>query len=164
MEASEELLTIAELGIGLAGFSGVVVAFNRGGGLRSSDRFRFIGLFSSAISVVIVAFVPFGFHHAGQTGHALWMGSSAVQLACWISIFLLLGIRFRPQFDADEQLSSWVSVPLYVLSALIPILQFANLMGWPMEPGPLLYLAGLILWLVSTSFLFALLVVFGARK
>ena len=163
MEASEELLTIAELAIGLAGFSGVVVAFNRGGGLRPTDRFRFIALFTSALSVLVVAFVPFGFHHAGQTGRVLWMGSSAVQLVSWLAIFLVLGIRFRPEFDTDEQLSNWVSVPLYGLSSLIPILQFANLMGWPMEPGPLLYLAGLILWLVSTCFLFALLVVFGAR-
>ena len=164
MEASEELLTIAELAIGLAGFSGVVVAFNRGGGLRPTDRFRFIALFTSAITVLIVAFVPFGFHHAGQAAPALWMASSAVQLVFWVSIFLVLGIRFRPEFDTDEQLSNWVSVPLYGLSFLIPILQFANLIGWPMKSGPLLYLAGLILWLVTTSFLFALLVVFGARK
>ena len=92
------------------------------------------------------------------------MGSSVVQLVSWVSIFLVLGIRFRPEFGTDEHLSNWVSVPLYGLSFLIPILQFANFIGWPMESGPLLYLAGLILWLVSTSFLFALLVVFGARK
>ncbi len=165
MEASEELLTIAELAIGLAGFSGIVVAFNRGGGLRSTDRFRFLVLFTSALSVVVVAFVPFGFHHAGQAGPALWMGSSAIQLVSWVSIFLVLGIRLRPEFDnANEQLSNSVSVALYGLSFLIPILQVANIIGWPMESGPLLYLAGLVLWLVTTSFLFALLVVFGARE
>ncbi len=158
------VVILKELAIGLAGFSGVVVAFNRGGGLHPTDRYRFIALFSSALSVLVVAFVPFGFHHAGQTGPALWMGSSAVQLVSWVSIFLFLGIRFRPEFDTDEQLSNWVSVPLYGLSFLIPILQFANFIGWPMESGPLLYLAGLILWLVTTSFLFALLVVFGARE
>ncbi len=164
MEASEELLTISELAIGLAGFSGVVVAFTRGGALRPTDRFRFITLFTSALSVLVVAFVPFGFHHAGQTGPTLWMASSAVQLVSWVSIFVVLGIRFRPEFDTDEQLPNWVSVSLYGLSFLIPILQFANFIGWPMESGPLLYLAGLILWLVTTAFLFALLVVFGARE
>jgi hypothetical protein len=34
MEAREELLTIAEIAVGLAGFSGVVVAFLQRGGLR----------------------------------------------------------------------------------------------------------------------------------
>ena len=92
------------------------------------------------------------------------MGSSAVQLVSWVSIFLVLGIRFRPEFDTDEQLSNWVSVPLYGLSFLIPVLQIANIIGWPMGSGALLYLGGLTLWLVSTSFLFALLVVFGARE
>ena len=92
------------------------------------------------------------------------MASSAVQLVSWVSIFVVLGMRFRPEFDTDEQLSNWVSVSLYGLSFLIPILQVANIIGWPMESGPLLYLAGLILWLVTTAFLFALLVVFGARE
>ena len=77
MEASEELLTIAELAIGLAGFSGVVVAFNRGGGLRPTDSFRFIALFCSALSVLVVAFVPFGFHYAGQAGPALVLGNGS---------------------------------------------------------------------------------------
>ena len=107
--------------------------------------------------------LPFGFHHAGQAGPALWMGSSAIQLVSWVSIFLVLGIRFRPDFE-NEPLSNSVSVALYGLSFLIPILQVANIIDWPMESGPLLYLAGLILWLVTTSFLFALLVVFGARE
>ncbi len=44
MEASDELLTIAELAVGLAGFSGVVVAFTRQGELSLTDRYRFIGL------------------------------------------------------------------------------------------------------------------------
>jgi hypothetical protein len=164
MEASEELLTIAELAIGLAGFSGIVVAFNRGRGLRHVDRFRFIALFSTALSALVLAFVPFGFHHAGQAGPALWMGSSAVALVFWVSSVLLLAIRFRPEFPADEQLSIWVTAPLYGLASLNPISQIANFMGWPMESGPLLYLAGLILWLVASSFLFALLVLLGASE
>ena len=164
MEASGELLTIAELAIGLAGFSGVVVAFTRGKGLRPTDRYRFIALFSLAISALVLAFVPFGFHHAGQAGSALWMRSSVVMLAFWVSVFLLLGVRFRPEFSADEQISNWLSAPLWGLSLLTPLLQVANLIGWPMESGPLLYLSGLILWLVTSSFFFALLVLFGARE
>jgi hypothetical protein len=58
MEASNELLVVAELAIGLAGFSGVVVAFRRNGGLRAPERFLFIALFTSSLSAGFLAFVP----------------------------------------------------------------------------------------------------------
>ena len=164
MEASDELLTIAELAIGLAGFSGVAVAFTRRGGLRPVDRFRFIALFSQALSIVVLAFVPIGFHHAGQVGPALWMGSSAVMLVLGVSAAWLLGVRFRPAFPADEQFSRQLSTVTYGLPILNLFLQLANLVGWPMESGALLYLAGLILHLVTAALLFAFLVLFGARE
>ncbi len=65
MEASDELLTIAELAVGLAGFSGVVVVFRGQGGLRLVDRFRFLSVLSQALTVLVLAFVPFGFRHGG---------------------------------------------------------------------------------------------------
>ena len=141
MEASDELLTIAELAIGLAGFSGVVVAFTQRGALRQTDLFRFIALFSLALAALVLAFVPFGFHHAGQSGTAIWRGSSAIMLVFTICSFWLLGVRFSPEFPADEQLSRPVSVLVYGPALLSVVFQGANLVGWPMEPGPLLYLA-----------------------
>lgn len=58
MEGADELLTIAELSIGIAGFSGVVAAFLQNGGLHPFDRSRFINLFSLSFSTLIPAFVP----------------------------------------------------------------------------------------------------------
>ena len=158
------MLTIAEMAIGLAGFSGVAVAFTRRGGFRQTDRFRFIALFSQALSVVVLAFVPIGFHHAGQVGPALWMGSSAVMLVVWVSSFWLLGVRFRPEFPADEQFSKQLSAVTYSPPILNVSLQVANLVGWPMESGALLYLAGLILYLMTAALLFAFLFLFGAKE
>ena len=66
MEASDELLTIAELAIGLAGFSGVVIAFAHQGGLRAVDRFFFIALISIAGTAALLAFVPGVFHRAHE--------------------------------------------------------------------------------------------------
>ena len=164
MEASDELPTIAELAVGLTGFSGVVVAFTQRGAPRRTDLFRFIALFSIAFAALVLAFVPFGFHHAGQSGTALWRGSSAVMLMVWICSIWLLGIRFSPEFPADEQFSRPVSVLVYGPALLNVTFQVANLVGWPMEPGPLLYLASLILWLFTAALMFAFLVLFGAKQ
>ena len=71
MEATNELLTIAELAIGLVGFSGVVVAFTRGDALRKADWFYFIALVSSAAITALLAFIPFLVHHAGLVGPSL---------------------------------------------------------------------------------------------
>ena len=163
MEASDELLTIAELAIGLAGFSGVVVVFRGQGGLRLVDRFRFLSVLSQALTVLVLAFVPFGFHYAGQSGQALWMGSSAVMVVFLLSSAWLLGIRFRPDFSVqDEQLPKSVEAVIWCVSTLNLLLAVANLVGWPLRSGVLFYLAALISWLLVAGFLFATLVIYGA--
>ncbi len=164
MEASDELLTIAELAIGLAGFSGVAVVFRGREGLRIVDRYRFMSVLSVSLSVLVLAFVPFGFHHAGQVGPALWMGSSAIMVVFWFSSAWLLGVRFRPDFSAvDEQLPKQVEFVIWGLGTLNLVLAVANLSGWPMQSGALFYLAALVSWLVVAAFLFAFLVLFGAN-
>lgn len=164
MEASDELLTIAELAIGLAGFSGVVVAFTQRGELRAADRYRFIALFSQALSVVFLAFVPLGFHHAGQVAPTVWTASSAVMLLVWVFTAWLLRVRLMPEFSDDERLPKYSVGVIWGIGILNPLLQSANVIGWPMGSGPLLYLAGLILWLSVTAFFFASLVLYRAKE
>lgn len=81
MEAADELLTLAELAIGLAGFSGVVVAFAHQGELTPLDRWRFAGLLSLSMGAAVAAFVPSIFHHLGFSGAPLWRASSLTFLA-----------------------------------------------------------------------------------
>ena len=96
MEASEVLLTIAEMAIGLAGFSGVVLAFTYQGRLRPSDRYRFIGLFTQALTVALLCFVPFGFHYASLVGVSIWRGSSSVMVLLTLISAWLTAVRLLP--------------------------------------------------------------------
>ena len=112
MEASDELLTIAELAIGLAGFSGVVVAFTYRGELRATDRYRFIGLFTQALTVALLSFVPFGFHHADQVGAAIWRASSGLAVLFWLFSAWLIGTRLRPEFSSQEALPRYSETAL----------------------------------------------------
>jgi hypothetical protein len=165
MQAIDELLTIAELAIGLSGFSAVVVSFTHRGGLREVDRFSFVALLTTAGTAIVLSFAPFLFNHAGLVGPALWACSSAVMLVLWVVVAASMVSR-------SYRIGLWSSMPLGRPAAAamggIPMLnlplQIGNVVGWPMDPGPLLYVIGLLLWLAVAGMLFAYLVLVGAEE
>ena len=164
MEGSDELLTIAELAVGLAGIAGLVVAFTRQGRLSPTDRFRFIALFSQALFAAGLAFVPFGFHHAGKVGPEIWSASSGVMVVVWVFTAWWLGIHLRPEFSAEEDLPRSFWVALLGPSVLSLFLQIANFIGWPTAPGVLPYLFGLLAWLLVSALLFATIILYRADE
>ena len=153
MEAVDELLTVAELAIGLAGFSGVVVAFRRSGGLRAPERFLFIGLITTALCAGFLAFVPFCFHLAGQSGPTLWKSSSAVMVLVWASVAWPLFRSIPAAMWSAPPLGKVGMVVSAGLPVLIPLFQITNIVGWQTDSGALVYLVGLLLWLLNTSLL-----------
>ena len=164
MEGSDELLTIAELAVGLAGFAGLVVAFTHHGRLRPGDRFRFIVLFSQALFVAALAFVPFGFHNAGQIAPALWSNSSGVAVVVWVCASWWVTVHLRTEFSAGEDLPRSFLAVLVGLPTFNLLLQIANFFGWPMEPGALPYVAGLLLWLSVPALLLVTLILYRAEE
>ena len=164
MEGSDELLTIAELAVGLAGIAGLVVAFTRHGRLVPTDRFRFIALFSQALFVATLAFAPFGFHHAGRAGPALWSASSGVMVVLMVCTAWWVGVHLRPEFSQEERPPKWFYMSVYIPATFNLLLQIANFVGWPMESGVLSYLVGLLLWLSVPALLFASLVLYRAEE
>ncbi len=163
MDASDELLTLAELSIGLAVFSGVVVAFSRGAGLHERDRFFFISLLSVTLSGFFLAFVPFGFHHAGVAGPVAWKGSSLIMLAIAGGVGWALVTRI-PSDLGHNVMGGLGYVVSWGLPAFIFAFQLANITAWPMESGALLYVAGLVFWMLIAGMNFVYLVLFGASK
>ena len=164
MEGSDELLTIAELAVGLAGIAGLIVAFTRHGKLLPIDRFRFIVLFSQALFVAVLAFVPFGFHHAGRAGPALWSPSSGIMVVLMVCTALWLPVHLRPSFSPEERPPKWFYVTLYCPATFNLLLQIANFVGWPIESGVLSYMVGLLLWLSAPAIVFASLVLNRAEE
>jgi hypothetical protein len=164
VEASDVLLTIAEMAIGLAGFSGVVLAFTYQGRLRPTDRYRFVGLFTQALTVALLCLVPFGFHHAGEVGTAIWRGSSAGAVLFWLFGAWLTAVRLFPEFSPEEELPRYGLGTVWSLGIVNLLLQLANVVGWPIAPGPLFYLIGLVLWFAVAAFFFATLVLYRRRE
>jgi hypothetical protein len=166
MEATDELLTIAELAIGLAGFSGIVIAFSHQGRMREIARFYFIALISSAFTAVLLALVPFYFHHGGVAGVALWKNSSHVMLIVYILLVAGLGARVSrlPSVYGAHHLGIITSIVVCATTLLTAACIIANIVGYLMEPGPALYLIGLFLWLTVTIYMFAFLVLVGGKE
>jgi hypothetical protein len=165
MGASDELLTLAELAVGLAGFAGVVVAFAYHGELEAIDRLRFIGLFTIAISTAVFAFVPFAFSYINFSEAATWRCSSAAFLGWGIAFTGAIGppIR-RTALETNAAIPRPFVVAVLVLGILNAILQLLNAIGSPFAPGPLPYIAGLLIWIIFAALFFAFLVLFRPTR
>ncbi|MDX1733821.1 MAG: hypothetical protein R3228_05615 [Halioglobus sp.] len=159
MEASDELLTIAELAITLTGFSGVVAAFGHQDGLRKDERFFFVALVIVAISTALLAFVPFIFHAAGITGSDTWKYASGTMLA--VAVYETLHLSYIAPTREEGRLGLVAEFVVRSLPVLILFSQIANFFGWPVAPGPLLYIGGLLIWILLSGMIFVYLVTHG---
>ncbi len=88
MELRDELLTVAELAVGIAGFSAIVAAFFRGRRLSNVDIERFRGLLVVAGSAVALAFIPSLLESSGFSGSTLWRVASGLMIAAWFTAMI----------------------------------------------------------------------------
>ena len=88
VQGSEALSTIAEVGLGLAGFTGILVAL--GQSPEASSRpgvLRLLLLLVSSLGAVFLALLPFALQESGVSSGACWRLSSAL-LAVFTSVSL----------------------------------------------------------------------------
>ena len=79
----DSLQTIAEINIGLAGFSGLVVALRKGSGpLSDIQKYRLRILFSLSFGAMFLSLLPDTLVNFGVPDERVWIGSSAAIFAC----------------------------------------------------------------------------------
>ena len=159
MEASDELLTMAEIAITLTGFSGGVAAFSARHGFRKDERFFFISLVVVAISTVLLCFVPFVIHAAGFEGSDVWKYSSATMLA--VAFYETIHLTYIAPTREEGKLGIIAEIVVRTLPVLIVGSQVANFFGWPNPPGALLYVVAVLMWILLSSMIFVYLVTHG---
>jgi hypothetical protein len=162
LPGTDELLTTAQLAMALAGFSGVVSVFMQSGPLEKTDGLRFLIIFASGISVLALSFVPLVLNYAGLDSSSLWRISSLVQ-------FLAFGgnlVYFGPRLLSSDVPKPPLAIMVVATGGnwLMLGLQVANVIGWPMSPGPFAYLAGLWIFLVSSATFFAGIILLRPSK
>ena len=73
MEGGDALGLIAEVGIAIAGFAGVIAALRAPGGrIAPYAAFRIGTLLGTSALAVLLALLPFAFHFAGLTSATIW--------------------------------------------------------------------------------------------
>ncbi len=153
MNAPDALLTIAEMAIGVAGFSAVVAAFSGPRSLTVNDRRRFVWLFANAFVAALLAFVPVLLHEGGLSGAALWRGASACMVAVWVvaAAGWVVGEVRQEKAGAEDGKGFWQGPFALVPSFLNFLLQLANAVGLFWEPSAAAYLGGTLVWLYAAA-------------
>ena len=158
MDASVELLVIAQVAVGLAGFAGVTAALLLQRDYQRDDQLRFLALMFSTLSVVFLSFVPLLLSRAGLPAVIAWKWSSvAALLVAGGGLPIGLIIR-REAHTFRKNPPRWAFLSLWMFFISGPVAQTLNLVGVLRGPGPTLYLTGLLGWLAAGAIMFAIIV------
>lgn len=160
----EDILTgVGETAAAFAGFSGIVAAL----GARSVielppvSRFRFSNLLVVSVSTCLLSFAPLvlgAFLLASPS--SIWAWSSSA-----LAIFALLfpiAAEIRRRRISNAQVTArrgrrWMAVLSICVLLSICVSKCANAVGWPLERGAALYVAGLFGLLTLSGVQFILL-------
>jgi len=131
MEHAEALYVIAELALGLAGFSGVVVALGTSpGSWPVADRLRLAGLLAVSLGALFIALVALLLDNLNVGSDTSWRISSALMSLHGLAILLTIIPKAwritRDTAGLTSPYSLFVFIPMVVLSSANSIIQAAN--------------------------------------
>jgi len=154
------LFTIAEMAIGVAGFSAIVAAFTGQGPLTPTDRRRFVWLFTNSFVAALLAYVPVLLSEASLSETDLWRASSAFMCLVWAvaAIVWIIDEVRNKEPDAPRARGVWQGPLALVPSFLNFLLQLSNVFGLIWEPSGAAYTAGTLVWLYVGAITFVSIV------
>jgi hypothetical protein len=164
------LYTIAEVGVTLAGFSGLVVVFQRQdlSSLRFGEFISFFFLIANSLLVVLLSLLPIPLLIWGLSEGTIW-AVCALLMAAWFlggDVLVLRWLRRHPEEFARRGypfwflLIDWSIVPVAALMGIVLLLSAADLL---IPRGQAPYVFGLILMLLFAGIQFADFVIVGRR-
>ena len=168
MYAESILVAIAEIGVSLAGFAGIVGALG-GGKLRPANPevwLPFWVMISGGLGIVFAALFPFLPYHLGAPDHVCWALSSAfvtILTAGNLAVFIPRFLRARRRGFLGGILT--FEILLYLISFFLLVSQVLNTLGVGLPQSAGAFLAGLYLLLLISALNFVfLLYVLGGRR
>ena len=162
MESEGILTALAEVGIAIAGFSGIVVALqHRSGGWPEIDKFRFNLLLQVSLVGVFSSLIPILLHLVNPAKTFVWAWSSGLWLAYALPMAVYRVTRKLPAVTAaPEPISKFMGAYIITSLTLQILLQTTNLV-WLREPWPHVLTVLLALFLASLLFIRLLRSVIG---
>ena len=164
MQEAENLRTISEVAIAIAGFSGIVVVLGRA---QSADRWeaaRFRLLVTSSLSAALFPFLPLLMSSFGASTSTIWRASGAGLGAfslCMTCIVLFPRIANPASGTAVRGVLFY---PVVTLGILLPGALLAHALQVLPGYGPPLFFANLVLLLCTSVGNFAMLLLAAQRN
>jgi hypothetical protein len=158
IRGAEVLLAVAQIAIGLAGFSGVVAAFSRSREFHVEDRVRFLMLICGTFAVILLAFVPLLLDLGGLDESQVWRWSSGAWLLTMGSSLPLLSWGRSVIVRRGRPAPGWSVLLVLLVTAGAAAAQAGNVIAWPYAPGPVPFILGLMAGLLGSGTIFVYLV------
>ena len=168
MDEAETLRTIAEIGIALAGFTGVVVVLGRRsrGDWSSLETLRLYILLATSLAAVFLSFVPILMLHGVASAEVAWRASNGVCGAVLLIGTILGFARWRATgftFETTSILAGRLLLGIFTpVGVLIMFTQFMVALGAGLVDAFLIY-AFCLLYLLSISSLNFVFLLFPSK-
>lgn len=154
MTPGDALLSIAEIAIGLAGFSGLVAAFGQRPGYawKGDQKTRIVFLVILSFAMIITAILPFALSGISDSPALVWgvpmVAYSAVALTL-LSYWVVLARRhnYSLQFPVVSKLIMFVAAGLQIVAALSGL-------GLIFPFSPVIFIFGLLAILLFSATMF----------
>lgn len=154
MAPEDALLSIAEISIGLAGFSGLVAAFVQptGHSWRADQKARIVLLIVLSFGMIVGALMPYAMSGVSSAPALVWgvpmvaLSMLCIGLLCyWIAVARRHG--FKLQFP-------YVSIPILTGATTLQVLSFLSGLGWVFPYSPAVFVFGCLSVLVFGANMF----------
>ena len=155
LSAADNLSSIAEVAIALAGFAALVGVLGRRSGRAKEREIGLRLLFGLEASLLVVAAallptVPLSF---GLSGEQVWRGSAFLYLLADLTLSYMIARRSRP-LEIPAVAQPGMSRAIWTVSALGQLLLVIALLGFFASHTPAVYLTVLYLNLVNSGLAF----------
>ena len=149
----DSLQTIAEISIGLAGFSGLVVALRKDPGpLDDIQKYRLRILFSLSFGAMFLSLLPDTLVNFGVPGERIWFDSSAAMFAYSLFFILWWLMSSRQVAKVAPEIFNWRAFGTMASGhTIILFLQIAVMLGLLEGRDPGAFSLGLIWYLVHAA-------------
>ena len=158
----DALLTIAQIALGFAGFTGVVSAFRSPQTWGLHESFRLARMLDSSLYALLLALLPPGLEGAGVSPVVTWRFASALFAAALLFRLWRAFAAMRAMSpEVRARLNHVAARVIQVSNVLMAVLLALNSLGVFWDPGFGVYYAGLLCLIAIAAFQFTQFLVAG---
>jgi hypothetical protein len=155
MEHSDVFLTLAEVSVAFAGFSGIVAVFSRRDPATWSvgDRYRFFSLVETSLVSAFLSVIPFGCAAMGLSPEMVWTVSSILFVVYTVASYVVHTLQYRSLPTDARKGAAWIDVYAAAIVDVVILGLCAYNLTILREVGP--FLLALLLLVGQSGFFFS---------